>query len=75
MLVLDRYRHALLDVVTRTLHDGSRDLLDRIAGYFSAIEDVVAPIEWRCGCMVANLGLELPSQRTGARALSPLSAN
>lgn len=74
VLVLDRYLHALLEMVTRTLRDEARDPLDRIAGYFSAIEDVAAPAEWRWGCMVANMGLELPphSEPVRARLISAL---
>lgn len=59
-LVLDRYMDALLEVVSRTFGDTSRPALDRIACYFAAISDIADPLAWRFGCMLANMGLELP---------------
>lgn len=67
-LVLDRYLDTLLDVVARTLGDASRAPLDRIADYFAAIEDIAEPAQWRSGCMVANMGLELPQHSELVRA-------
>lgn len=58
----------LRDVVSHTLRDASRPPLDRIAAYFAAIENEAAPIEWRLGCMVANMGLELPNLSEPVRA-------
>ena len=58
--VLDRYLAVLMDVVARTLRDESRLPLERIAGYFEEIGKFAEPAQWRFGCMVANMGLELP---------------
>ncbi len=59
-LVLDRYMDALLGIATATLDDASRTPLDRIAAYFDAIDSIAAPLDWRFGCLLANMGLELP---------------
>lgn len=59
--VLDRYMAALLDVAGQTLRDQSRDPLQRLTAYFEAIGTIAEPLEWRFGCMLANLGLELPA--------------
>lgn len=61
-LVLDRYMAALLDIVGEALRDESRRPLQRIEAYFAAIAGVAEPLDWRLGCMLANMGLELPSQ-------------
>ena len=58
--VLDRYLAVLMEVVTRTLRDESRRPLERIAGYFEEIGKLSESAQWRFGCMVANMGLELP---------------
>jgi TetR/AcrR family transcriptional repressor of nem operon len=67
-LVLDRYMDGLLEIVARTLRDRSREPLARIASYFDAVEGIAGPLEWRFGCMVANLGLELSMHSEMARA-------
>lgn len=67
-VVLDRYMATLLAVVTRTLRDESREPLKRISAYFDAIGEIAAPLEWRFGCMVANLGFELPQHSEAVRA-------
>ena len=59
-LVLDRYMETLLGIAEATLGEGSREPIDRIAAYFDAISGIAAPLEWRFGCMLANMGLELP---------------
>lgn len=61
-LVLDRYMAALLEIVRDALQDEARRPLQRIEAYFSAIEGIAEPLEWRFGCMLANMSLELPSQ-------------
>lgn len=66
-LVLDRYMAALLEIVAGALTDGSRRPLERIEAYFAAIESIAEPLQWRFGCMLANMGLELPSQSEGLR--------
>lgn len=67
-LVLDRYMDALLGVVAQTLRDTSQQPLERIARYFNAIEAIAGPVDWRFGCMVSNMGLELPSHSELVRA-------
>lgn len=59
-LVLDRYMAALLNVVARTLRDLSRRPHERIAAYFDSIAEIAKPFDWRFGCLLANMGLELP---------------
>ncbi len=59
-LVLDRYMEVLLGVAAATLSDASLRPMGRIASYLDAIAGIAAPLEWRFGCMLANLGLELP---------------
>lgn len=66
-LVLDRYMAALLGIVREALQDEARRPLQRIEAYFWAIEGIAEPLEWRFGCMLANMGLELPSQSEGLR--------
>lgn len=67
-LVLDRYIEVLLEIAARTLGDRSCEPLARIASYFDAIKDIAGPLQWRFGCMVANMGLELPVHSELARA-------
>ncbi len=67
-LVLDRYIDVLLDIAARTLGDRSREPLVRITSYFGAIAEIAGPLRWRFGCMVANMGLELPAHSELARA-------
>ncbi len=67
-LVLDRYMGRLLDVVAQTLCDTAREPLERISSYFGAVEGIAEPLEWRFGCMVANMGLELPHHSELVRA-------
>ena len=66
-LVLDRYMAALLDIVASALGDETRRPLERIEAYSAAIGGIAEPLEWRFGCMLANMGLELPSQSEGLR--------
>ncbi len=58
--VLDRYMAALLEIAGQTLRDPSRGPLQRLTAYFETIGTIAEPLEWRFGCMLANLGLELP---------------
>lgn len=67
-LVLDRYMDTLLGIVAQTLRDTLQEPLDRIARYFDAIEGIAGPVEWRFGCMVSNMGLELPPHSELVRA-------
>ncbi len=67
-LVLDRYMDGLHEIMACTLHDRSREPLVRIASYFDAVEGVAGPLEWRFGCMVVRLGLELSMYSEMARA-------
>lgn len=67
-LVLNRYMQTLQDIVSQTLRDASRKPLDRISDYFAAIEGKAGPVEWRLGCMFANMGLELPNLSELVRA-------
>ena len=60
--VLDRYVSSLLEIAERTLRDRSREPIDRLAGYFEAIETLSAPAAWRFGCLIANMGLEMAPQ-------------
>ena len=66
--VLDRYMDVLRGVVAQTLRDASHGPLERIARYFEAIANIAEPLEWRFGCMVSNMGLELPPHSELARA-------
>ncbi len=50
----------LLEVAECTLRDEMTEPLDRILGYFEAIGEIAGPARWLFGCMLANLGLELP---------------
>ena len=67
-LVLDRYMDTLRNVAAETLRDVTRGPLDRILAYFTMIDGKSGPVEWRLGCMVANLGLELPNLSELVRA-------
>ena len=67
VLVLERYMDVLLAIVARTLGDEDRAPLDRIAGYCDAIAAIAEPLEWRFGCLLANLGLELPAHSEAVR--------
>ena len=57
--VLDRYMDVLLTVAAHTLGDCAKAPINRITSYFAAIEEIAVPLQWRFGCMLANLGLEL----------------
>lgn len=67
-LVLDRYMDALLEIVGHALQDESREPLDRIVRYFNVISDIADPLEWRFGCLLANMALELPVHSEVVRA-------
>ena len=66
--VLDRYLLILKEVVERTLLDGSLPALERIASYFEEIGRLAEPTQWRFGCMLPNMALELPVHSDAMRA-------
>ena len=58
--VLDRYMLVLVEIIDRSLRDESLQPLERLARYFQEIGRIADTAQWRFGCMVANMSLELP---------------
>ncbi|WP_419826428.1 TetR family transcriptional regulator C-terminal domain-containing protein [Sphingomonas sp.] len=57
----------LLAIAAGSLGDGGREPLAKIGAYFDAIVDIAEPLQWRFGCLLANLGLELPTHSESLR--------
>lgn len=58
--VLDRYFQRLQSLAEATLRDPARSPLDRLHAYFDAATGYLADAGWRHGCLLPNMGLEVP---------------
>lgn len=56
--VLDHYFEGTREIVARALGDESRNPRERLRAYFDTITELLASVEWRYGCLVANMALE-----------------
>lgn len=66
--VLDYYFNQTREIVARTLEDESRKPRERLQAYFDTITDLLASVEWRYGCLVANMSLEAAEHSEHIRA-------
>ncbi|CAG9249471.1 TetR/AcrR family transcriptional regulator [Paraburkholderia caribensis] len=65
--ILDAYWQNIEDRYTRLLRDAETAQLERIACFFRAISDDHAITDFRHGCLIGNLALELSSTSEKAR--------
>lgn len=57
--VLERYQERTLAIMDVTLRDASRPAMERLRAYFEAIIEWLEGAEWRYGCLVGNMSLEV----------------
>lgn len=57
--VLERYQERTQAIMDVTLRDASRPALERLRAYFEAIIEWLEGAEWRYGCLVGNMSLEV----------------
>ena len=66
--VLERYHERTQAIMDQTLRDSSRSPVERIRAYFSAISQWLEAADWRYGCLVGNMSLEVTEQSDLLRA-------
>jgi TetR/AcrR family transcriptional repressor of nem operon len=57
--VLERYHQRTQAIMDETLGDLSRSPVERIRAYFAAISQWLEAADWRYGCLVGNMSLEV----------------
>jgi TetR/AcrR family transcriptional repressor of nem operon len=57
--ILDRYSEHTRAIMDITLHDLRRPAVDRLRAYFDAITEWLEAVDWRYGCLVGNMSLEV----------------
>jgi TetR/AcrR family transcriptional repressor of nem operon len=60
--VLERYHERTQAIMDETLRDPDRLPVERIRAYFDAITQWLESVNWRYGCLVGNLSLEVAEQ-------------
>jgi TetR/AcrR family transcriptional repressor of nem operon len=60
--VIDRYHVHTQGIMDRTLRDPARSPLERLRAYFDAITEWLQSVDWRYGCLVGNMSLEVAEQ-------------
>lgn len=60
--VLERYHDHTQTIMERTLRDRSRSSIERLRAYFDAITEWLDSANWRYGCLVGNMSLEVAEQ-------------
>jgi TetR/AcrR family transcriptional repressor of nem operon len=60
--VLERYHERTQAIMDQTLRDLSRSPAERIRSYFAAISCWLEAANWRYGCLVGNMSLEVAEQ-------------
>jgi TetR/AcrR family transcriptional repressor of nem operon len=68
LAVLDRYHQRTQMTMDETLRDSSRSPVERIRAYFAAISQRLEAADWRYGCLVGNMSLEVTEQSDLLRA-------
>ena len=66
--VLERYHERTQAIMDQTLRDASRSPVERIRAYFAAISQWLEAADWRYGCLVGNMSLEVTEQSDLLRA-------
>ena len=66
--VLERYHDRTQAIMDETLRDASRSPVERIRAYFAAISQWLEAADWRYGCLVGNMSLEVSEQSDQLRA-------
>jgi TetR/AcrR family transcriptional regulator, transcriptional repressor for nem operon len=66
--VLERYHERTQAIMDETLRDTSRSPVERIRAYFAAITQWLEAADWRYGCLVGNMSLEVSEQSDQLRA-------
>jgi TetR/AcrR family transcriptional repressor of nem operon len=59
LAVIQRYHAHTQAIMDRTLRDPGRSAVERIGGYFDAISEWLEAANWRYGCLVGNMSLEV----------------
>lgn len=67
VLAIQRYHAHTQAIMDRTLRDPARSPLDRISAYFDAITEWLQSVNWRYGCLVGNMSLEVTEQSDALR--------
>jgi TetR/AcrR family transcriptional repressor of nem operon len=65
--VLERYHERTQAIMDETLRDLSRSPAERIRSYFAAISCWLEAVNWRYGCLVGNMSLEVAEQSNALR--------
>jgi TetR/AcrR family transcriptional repressor of nem operon len=60
--VIKRYHDRTQAIMDETLRDPHRSPVDRIRAYFDAITQRLEAADWRYGCLVGNMSLEVTEQ-------------
>jgi TetR/AcrR family transcriptional repressor of nem operon len=60
--VIQRYHAHTQAIMDRTLRDSARSPVERIHAYFDAITEWLESVNWRYGCLVGNMSLEVAEQ-------------
>jgi len=60
--VIQRYHAHTQAIMDRTLRDSARPPVERIRAYFDAISEWLQSVNWRYGCLVGNMSLEVAEQ-------------
>jgi TetR/AcrR family transcriptional repressor of nem operon len=66
--VLERYHERTQAIMDETLRDAGRSPVERIRAYFAAISQRLEAADWRYGCLVGNMSLEVTEQSDMLRA-------
>ena len=66
--VLERYHERTQAIMDGTLRDLSSSPVERIRSYFAAISQWLESANWRYGCLVGNMSLEVAEQSEMLRA-------
>ena len=67
LAVLDRYLGRLQAIMADTLRDEKLVPVERLHAYFDLIGCVAEETDWRFGCMVPNMALEMPEHSEAIR--------
>ena len=62
MAVLERYHERTQAIMDETLRNLTRSPVERIRSYFAAISCWLEAANWRYGCLVGNMSLEVAEQ-------------
>ena len=65
--VIQRYHARTQAIMERTLRDPGRSAVERIRAYFDAITEWLEVANWRYGCLVGNMSLEVAEQSDALR--------